>query len=229
MISAFSKRLAGHFSLKAWSPKAWTRGALVSALGLAILVVAAGDPAEARRLNKDQITQLDDVSDYFNTIDTLSGEFIQQDSWGSAAHGQFFFRRPGRMRFQYENPPNLTIIADGTWYMVNDTELRTVDRFPLRSTPLHIFLRDEVDLAEDKRVVDVQEAPGELIVVAKDESGLVQGALEMVFATPALELRRWSVTDAQGITTTVALRNVVPGGKLDPALFVPEERVADED
>ncbi|MEM8785555.1 MAG: outer membrane lipoprotein carrier protein LolA [Pseudomonadota bacterium] len=195
--------------------------AMVGALALAGSAAAAPHTKEKREL-------LDRVSSYFNSITTLSGAFIQQDSYGSAARGNFYFKRPGKMRFEYTNPPNLTIIADGLWYIVNDTALQTADRYPLRSTPIHVFLKKDVDLANDKRITGVEEAPGEIIVRAEDDAGLVQGSLEMVFASPAIELLRWTITDAQGITTTVALSNVVPGGDLKASLFVPVEKSEDE-
>lgn len=200
---------------------------LLALAGLAVcLSVAWAGQSFAERakpLEKAEIERLNQISDYFNGITTLAGTFIQQDSFGSAAQGRFYFRRPNRMRFEYVEPPNLAILSDGTWYMVNDLKERTVQRYPLASTPVHIFLRQNVDLVADERITDVIESPGEVTVVAKDQSGLVQGELRMTFATPAIELRKWTVVDPQGIETTVALSNMIAGGHLRPELFIPDE------
>lgn len=194
-----------------------------AAVAAAALMPKLGFAAVGGSFTKKQLDALERISSYFNQITTLSGNFIQVDSFSQEAKGKFFFRRPGRLRFEYVNPPNLTIITDGTWYMVNDTQLKTVDRYPLASTPINIFLKKDVDLAKDERVKEVKEEPGLLTVVAREEQGLVQGELHMTFAAPSIELRKWTITDAQGITTTVALTDLVPGGDLSPELFVPVE------
>lgn len=41
----------------------------------------------------------------------------------------------------------------------------------------------------------------------------------MIFDQPNMQLRQWVVTDAQGLQTTVALRNVQSGIRADNALF----------
>jgi outer membrane lipoprotein-sorting protein len=41
-----------------------------------------------------------------------------------------------------------------------------------------------------------------------------------VFADPVLELRQWTIIDDQGLTTTVALRDLEPGVTVDSQMFV---------
>jgi outer membrane lipoprotein-sorting protein len=47
----------------------------------------------------------------------------------------------------------------------------------------------------------------------------MNGNLTLVFTAPVLELRQWTIVDAQGLSTTVSLRDVQTGVTLDPALF----------
>jgi outer membrane lipoprotein-sorting protein len=47
----------------------------------------------------------------------------------------------------------------------------------------------------------------------------VNGDLLLVFAEPTLALKQWTVKDAQGLLTTVAISNVKTGVVLDPGLF----------
>ena len=185
--------------------------------------LASGRAARAKTnpaLSVDDIQDLDRVSASLNDMKTLTGGFTQIDSRGQLAEGVFFLRRPGQARFEYTKPKTQgAIISDGTWLLVQDSKLKTAQRYPLSSTPLSILLRKKVDLAGETRIVAVAREPGLLAVTARDDKGIAQGELTLVFTDPGLELRNWTIKDAQGGRTTVALRDVRRGVPLNPKLF----------
>ena len=173
-------------------------------------------------LSPADLALVEAVSAYFNDLTTMSGDFDQQNQDGSISQGTFHLQRPGRMRFEYETPA-LTLLSDGLWVMLNDREIESVDRYPLRETPLHLILKKTVNLAKDAQIVRV-EREGDLIgVTAREEEGIAQGDLTLVFAAPRLELRHWMVEDVQGNRTVVSLRNVQTGRELSPDLFKADE------
>jgi outer membrane lipoprotein-sorting protein len=199
------------------------RRLLAGSFSALVFALAGGKAASAKTnpaLSVDDIQDLDRVSAYLNDLKTLTGGFTQIDSRGQAAEGVFFLRRPGKARFEYTKPKTQgAIISDGTWLLVQDTKLKTAQRYPLNSTPLSILLRKKVDLAGETRIVAVERAPGLIAVTARDDKGVAQGELTLVFSEPSLELRNWTIKDAQGGVTTVALRDVRRGVALDPKLF----------
>ena len=67
---------------------------------------AALTPEEAEAVSK--------VQRYLNGISTLQSRFVQISSNGAYAEGEVFIRRPGRMRFEYDPPHPVLLIADGT-------------------------------------------------------------------------------------------------------------------
>lgn len=174
-------------------------------------------------LNDEERALVDEVSAYFNNLTTLRGVFDQQNQDGTLSHGAFYLKRPGRMRFEYFEPDQLTILSDGLFVMLNDRELESVDRYPMRETPLHLILKRDVDLLKDTRIIRVEHENGLIGVTAREEEGIAQGDLTLVFAGPRLELRHWMVEDVQGNRTLVSLRNVVAGATLAPELFIPKE------
>jgi outer membrane lipoprotein-sorting protein len=207
-----------------------TRGRLLSkrqlltlGVGVFALALAGGQAARATTspaLSTDDIQDLDRVSAYLTDLTSLTGSFVQIDSRGRLAEGVFYLRKPGKARFEYTSPKSLgAIISDGTWLLVQDTKLKTAQRYPLSSTPLSILLRKNVDLAAETRIVAVAREPGLLAITARDDKGLAQGELTLVFSDPGLELRHWTIKDPQGGLTTVALRDVRQGVALDPKLF----------
>lgn len=191
----------------------------------ALFSVATTIPAaSAASFDAAQKAELDRVSAALNAIHSMKGRFVQIDPNGGLEEGQFYIRKPGRMRFEYKPPTPTLIVSDGTTVAVKNTKLNTVDRYPLVSTPLDLVLSDKLDLKTDKAVTGVSHEGGSIIVKAKSTDEKVQGTITLVFSDPGLELRQWTVVDPQGLATTVALQNVETGVQLSPALFVMKER-----
>ena len=171
--------------------------------------------ADARDLSR--------ISNYLNGVKTLEGSFVQIGHDGELSEGLFYLRRPGRIRFEYKPPNPALVVADGTWVGVYDTRLNTLDRIPLKSTPLNLLLKKRVDLRKENAVRSIERGAGQMRVTAVDPDEPDQGSITMVFAENPLELRQWIVVDAQGLTTTVALSEMRSNVKLDPNLFFIED------
>jgi len=175
----------------------------------------------------DRAAAIADINAYLNSITTLRAQFIQIAPNGSAARGILSISRPGRLLFEYEDPSPIRVIADGTTVALEDRALETVDRVPLRSTPLWWLLKADIDIASDAEVVDIRSEYGFMSVIVRDPDGEMDGDIEFVFAGPDLELREWFVTDALGEITRVSLVETETGLALSPRLFAipdPDDR-----
>jgi outer membrane lipoprotein-sorting protein len=160
------------------------------------------------------------VEDYFNSIRTLQARFVQTSSNGQRASGRVFLSRPGKLRVEYDPPPSVLVVADGTFLIYNDRALDQVSYLPLGSTPAGILLADQVSIDDPALTVTDFSDDGSrlrLTLVRTDSPG--EGTLTMVFDKAPLALVEWEVTDAQGITTQVALVDAQFGVPLDESLF----------
>ena len=164
--------------------------------------------------------EIEDINAYLNSISTMVGSFVQVAPDGIISEGEFFMRRPGRLRFEYKRPNPTIVIADGFWVAVLDKNIGTGDRFPLSQTPLNLLLKDDVDLNEEGAIQNVERSEGQLRVTAVDPSDESQGDVTMVFDANPLQLKQWIVTDPQGLTTTIALRQTRSNVDLEASLFV---------
>ena len=88
------------------------------------------------------------VNGYLSGVQALTGKFIQIGPDGSRTQGDFYISKPGRVRFEYDDPSPIELIADGSSVVVRDRRLATQDVYPLSQTPLRFLLADRVDLAE---------------------------------------------------------------------------------
>lgn len=194
------------------------RGLLGLGLGLAALPLIR--PALAAPVLSDQDkADIARVEKLFNGISTLEARFTQVDSGGGMAEGKLMMRRPGRLRFEYDPPTPLLIVADGAWLVVYDKEIKQVDRYPLGRTPIGVLVREKIDLNDGLEVTEVlrdSQAFG-VTMVAPDHRD--DGQLTLVFTENPFEFRQWQVLDAQGINTVVTLDDVRQGVDFDPKLF----------
>ncbi len=200
------------------------RLSLAVALGATFLTAAAPMTMAAAQTNTAALTQqqsetLDQINTYFNSVKTMDGDFIQFGPDGSQAEGKFYLARPGKVRFYYNPPAKLDIIADGKSVSVKDRKMNTQDIWPLSQTPLRFLLASHIDLRKDAKVSSVQVDPDLVTVVINDKTTFNSGKLTLIFDTKTKELKQWTVTDAQGLDTTVAIYNVKVNGPTNPDLF----------
>lgn len=186
------------------------------------LLMGAGHPAPPHRLVLDEPDRatLDAISARLNGVATLKGEFVQINPDGNISQGAFYISKPGKMRFEYQPPTPTLIVADGRTVAVANTKLNTVDRYPLSDTPLGIVLGNDVDLKNSIALVSFERQNGSIIIGARSNANMNRANVSLVFSDPGYELRQWTVVDNQGLTTTVALRDVVAGAPLSPSLFL---------
>ena len=208
---------------------------LVVALSSGLLAFAAGD-GFAQNPSKSQVQpfvpprapltavqkgDLKRASDYLNTIKSVQGRFTQIAADGRTVQGTFYLRKPGRIRFEYDKPNPILIVADGSSVAVSNSQLKTTDRYPLINSPLRLLLSESINLTSDPRIVDVEKEPGILSFTARETAGPARGSITLIFADNGeLELRQWEVVDAQGVRTRIALNEVRQDANIPPTMFV---------
>jgi outer membrane lipoprotein-sorting protein len=178
-------------------------------------------PSPATAFDARQRAILDKVSNYLSSVQTMVGSFVQIGPDGRRVEGTFSIQKPGKVRFQYNPPSPIDIIADGSSVVVRDHSLETFDVYPLSQTPLRYLLADRIDLLRDTDVVSVS-ADDTFATVVIEETQVVAGTsrLMIMFDAKSLALKQWTVTDPQGLDTTVAVFNLDTVKKPDPNLFV---------
>jgi outer membrane lipoprotein-sorting protein len=177
--------------------------------------------SQAASFDAKQRALLDKVSNYLSGVQTMVGNFVQVGPDGRRVDGTFSIQKPGKVRFQYNPPSPIDIIADGSSVVVRDRSLETADFYPLSQTPLRYLLADHIDLLRDTDVLSVS-ADDTFVTVVIEETQVMTGTnrLMIMFDAKNLQLKQWTVTDPQGLDTTVAVYNLDSVKKPDPNLFV---------
>ncbi len=185
----------------------------------------AASPAQGALTGADRAAALSRANGALNAMQRVEGRFLQIAPDGKVSQGNFYLSRPGKVRFAYDPPTPLVIVSDGVTVAIEDRGLKSVDRTPLRATPLYFVLKQNIDLEADARVAKVEREGDQLRISVRDRKGQADGTITLVFSgTTEPELREWRVADAAGQTTLLSLRDVRPSLKLDPRLFVLDEK-----
>jgi outer membrane lipoprotein-sorting protein len=201
-------------------PKVTLTGALV-AFALMLMLAGAAEaatPKPAALTPKDQ-ADIARVEQYMSGIHTLEGQFQQYASDGSTAEGKVYLSRPGKMRFEYAPPNEMRIVANGDYVAYDDRQLNQVSFAPLEATPAWFLLRSSLTLSGDLTVTRFERGPGSLRITVVETADASKGSITLVLTDQPLALRQWTVLDAQGRTTTVALADTRTDIALSPELF----------
>lgn len=192
--------------------------------GTAEAVVSQPEESSAALVFEDETDQavVARIVDYLESIDTLQADFVQVAPSGAVSTGRFFLRRPGLLRFEYDPPTPLLIVANGGMVFVRDEALETTDSYPVNRTPLKFLLRRKVEL-DDLEIRSVDRGVDTVAVTFASSDQETEGELSLIFDAPDLALRQWVVRDPQNGVTVVDLENVTAGVRLANRLFqIPE-------
>ena len=190
---------------------------------LATLLLALGlfqTAALAKGLeNPETVAALNRIEAYLKSLTTVKARFIQTNPDGSYDEGTMYLDRPGRMRFEYDPPTPLLLLSNGLFFIHVDLDLEQVSHIPLKLTSAYFLLREDIGFDQGLVVTGYGSEAGvtRIEVVQEDEPDA--GSVVMTFSENPLQLRQWTVTDAQRQRTTVTMLDPEFGVELSGELF----------
>ena len=188
---------------------------LLAALSAAVLSLLATLPVHAQQggIGVPQIEQ------YFNGIRSLKARFVQSNPNGSVVQGTLYVRRPGRMRFEYDAPSQLKIVADGRQVTMWDNATRDFGQWPIGWTAASFLVKDPLVLSGDLTVEKLERVNGMLEATMSQARKPQEGKVIVRLAENPLLLRGWTIIDNRGNRVTVSLSEMQTGLQLADSLF----------
>jgi outer membrane lipoprotein-sorting protein len=199
---------------------------LMAVLFAALLILWPGPGTPGARaqglanLSQADRADISRIEKYLNTIKTLQARFLQVSSDGDFSEGALYFSKPGKMRLEYDDPNPMLIVSDGTNLGFYDKELNQVSYFDLEATQAAILLRENISFSSDGTIITAFErGPGVLRLTVIKEDNPLEGNITLIFSDRPLSLKKWTVTDAQGVITNISILDPRFGLKLNRRLF----------
>lgn len=186
---------------------------------LLLSVLAMPAMAQGVRLSDKDRADIGRIEAYLDALKTLKAHFLQVGPNGDVSEGTAWIDRPGKLRFEYDPPSPFLLIAGYGVGFFHDRQLGQTNNFPLSATPLGILLAEHVKLSGDVTVTAIDRDPGQVQVTLTRTGSPGDGSITLVFADNPLQLRQWTIDDAQRQRTSVSLYNITLGGHFDSSLF----------
>jgi outer membrane lipoprotein-sorting protein len=186
---------------------------LLAALAAGLALALAVTVAEAQ-------TGAPDIERYVNSIRTLQARFVQSNPNGSVVQGTLYVRRPGRMRFEYDKPSQLKVVADGTQVTMWDPATKDFGQWPIGWTAASFLVKEPFQLSGDITVVSTQRTPDGLLALTLTQTRKPQeGKIIVRLSENPMQLRGWTILDNRGNKVDVSLTDLRIGVQLADSLF----------
>jgi len=180
------------------------------------LLAAAAPPVA---LSPDLVS----VQAHLRAVQTMTADFAQTDRNGRTLTGTLQLKKPGKVRFQYQQGVPLLVVGDGKALTMIDYSVKQVSRWPIGSTPLALLIDPDKDIGRVAKTIP-SGSPDLILVAGQDPKHREYGSITVAFRRQAgapggLLLDGWTVLDAQNNRTTVRLTNQKFNGAIDDSAF----------
>jgi outer membrane lipoprotein-sorting protein len=188
------------------------RNLIAAALSLAALLLAVASGAAAQ-------TPIPEVENYINSIRTMQARFIQSNPNGSIVQGTLYLSRPGKMRFEYDPPSQLKIVADGMQVTMWDPPNRDFGQWPIGWTAASFLVKDPLRLSGDITVEKNEKVNGLTELTLVQTRKPQEGRVIVKLSDNPMALRGWTIIDGRNNRVDVNLTDVKTGIQLASSLF----------
>lgn len=195
---------------------------LTATLLLSFAALLAAGPANAQGQTPGQAAGQPgavEAEKYINSIRTLKARFVQSNPNGSVVQGTLYVRRPGRMRFEYDPPSQLKIVADGSQVTMWDIANKDFGQWPIGWTAASFLVKESLSLTGDLQVEKSERSDGMLHLTLSQAKKPQEGKVVVRLAENPMVLRGWTIIDNRGNHVSVSLQDVQAGMQLADSLF----------
>ena len=163
---------------------------------------------------------LENISEYLANLKFLKANFTQINADGSESSGSILMKRPGRMRFEYNKPDNtLVLVAAGALAIFDPKGDQEPMTYPVRNNPISLLLKSEIDLINSGMVSNYKKGLEEAVLTIKDPTKPKRGSVELLFLGEQPELKKFTLKNENGTSTSIFLENNEYPNNINDTLF----------
>ena len=160
------------------------------------------------------------VSQYLTKLKFLKADFSQTNADGTKSSGAILIKRPGRMRFEYYKPDKtLVLVSAGALAIFDPKGDEAPITYPIKNNPISLILKDEVDLVNSGIVENYKVSIEEAVLTIRDPKYPERGSVELAFKGAKPELKKFTIKNENGSSTSLYLKNIEYPPKISNALF----------
>jgi outer membrane lipoprotein-sorting protein len=163
---------------------------------------------------------LANVSQYLTNLKFLKANFSQTNADGTTSSGSILIKRPGRMRFEYYKPDQtLVLVSAGALAIFDPKGDKAPISYPIRNNPISLILKSEVNLLSSGIVENYKVSIEEAILTIRDPKKPERGSVELVFSGAKPELKKFTIKNENGSSSSIFLEDLEYPQKINETLF----------
>ena len=163
------------------------------------------------------------IENNWNSIKTMSGRFEQTDTDNNIEYGNFYFDKPYKSKFTYDNKSEI-IITNQLLINILDEEGYQIDSYPIGNSPIKNILSNNIKLEDIFTISGVEIISGKddvyKITTVKKDSDNSNGEVLFFFSTDDLTLKKWVIFDEFKNKTVLEFTNIQKNISIAPNIFV---------
>ena len=171
--------------------------------------------------NKKEIIYL--IENSWNSIDTMSGRFEQIDTDLNVETGNFYFDKPYKSKFSYDNKDE-AIITGRLLITVLDNEGYQVDSYPIGNSPIKNILSNDIKFEDIFKIISINKICDEensyQITAVNKESNEPSWKVLFFFTLDDFTLKKWVIFDEFENKTVLEFTNIQKNISIGQNIFV---------
>jgi outer membrane lipoprotein-sorting protein len=161
------------------------------------------------------------IENYLAKITTIEADFVQLSPEGEQSSGDFYLSRPGKMRWEYQPPEPILMVANNGTLAYLDRELNQLTHLSLEDTPLGLLTQKNLNLQNnpDIKILHVEDLGGFYKIELRQTKQEDDSFMRLSFAKDKMKLVVMEIIDPSGAITRVEFSNIKENSKLADELF----------
>lgn len=171
--------------------------------------------------NKKEIIYL--IENSWNSIDTMSGRFEQIDTDLNVETGNFYFDKPYKSKFSYDNKDE-AIITGRLLITVLDNEGYQIDSYPIGNSPIKNILSNDIKFEDIFKIISIDKIFDEensyQVTAVNKESNEPSWKVLFFFTLDDFTLKKWVIFDEFENKTVLEFTNIQKNISIGQNIFV---------
>ena len=171
--------------------------------------------------NKKEIIYL--IENSWNSIDTMSGRFEQIDTDLNVETGNFYFDKPYKSKFSYDNKDE-AIITGRLLITVLDNEGYQIDSYPIGNSPIKNILSNDIKFDDIFKIISIDKIFDEensyQVTAVNKESNEPSWKVLFFFTLDDFTLKKWVIFDEFENKTVLEFTNIQKNISIGQNIFV---------
>ena len=171
--------------------------------------------------NKKEIIYL--IENSWNSIDTMSGRFEQIDTDLNVETGNFYFDKPYKSKFSYDNKDE-AIITGRLLITVLDNEGYQIDSYPIGNSPIKNILSNDIKFDDIFKIISIvkifDEENSYQVTAVNKESDEPSWKVLFFFTLDDFTLKKWVIFDEFENKTVLEFTNIQKNISIGQNIFV---------